>query len=138
MDRANKQHGYLSGDQAEDLARRYLMDQGLELLGKNFRTRQGEIDLIMKDNGCIVFVEVRFRRSQIFGGAAASITAKKCRRLTAAAEVYLQSRGLGASNPARFDAVTIGPSSNPMTDDAGHLHSQLKNYAIDWIKNIIM
>jgi len=45
---------------------------------------------------------------------------------------------MGASNPARFDAVTIGPSSNPMTDDAGHLHSQLKNYAIDWIKNIIM
>jgi uncharacterized protein (TIGR00252 family) len=67
MDRANRQQRYLSGEQAEALACQYLLDQGLQLIDKNFRSRRGEIDLIMQDNGCIVFVEVRFRRSQAFG-----------------------------------------------------------------------
>lgn len=139
MDRADRQHNNLSGAQAEDLACEYLIDQGLQLLGKNFRTRRGEIDLIMKDNRCIVFVEVRFRRSQAFGGAAASITAKKCQRLAAAAALYLQSRGYSASSPARFDAVAISPGKTLATaESTGPLEGRLKGYAIDWIQNIIM
>ena len=87
MESTDRQRFNLSGDQAEDLACQYLLGQGLQLLSKNFRTRRGEIDLIMKDNSCIVFVEVRFRRSEAFGGAAASITAKRCQRLAAAVTV---------------------------------------------------
>ena len=138
MERANRQAINLSGDQAEALACQYLLGQGLQLLGKNFRTRRGEIDLIMKDNSCIVFVEVRFRRSEAFGGAAASITAKKCRRLAAAASAYLQRRGLSASSAARFDAVAISPGKNLGSGGADRRESGLKDYAIDWIQNIIM
>lgn len=138
MESADRQRFNLSGDQAEDLACQYLLGQGLQLLGKNFRTRRGEIDLIMKDNSCIVFVEVRFRRSEAFGGAAASITAKKCQRLAAAAALYLQSRGYSASSPARFDAVAISPGNHHWSGDAAQRQSRLKDYAIDWIQNIIM
>jgi putative endonuclease len=138
MDRANRQQRYLSGEQAEALACQYLLDQGLQLIDKNFRSRRGEIDLIMQDNGCIVFVEVRFRRSQAFGGAAASITAKKCQRLTAAAALYLQSRGYNASSPARFDALAISPGNKRLAGAAEHSESRLNDYAIDWIQNIIM
>ena len=56
MDEKNNYQGYLSGPEAEELACQYLLDQSLALLGGNFRTRRGEIDLIMKDNGHIVFV----------------------------------------------------------------------------------
>ena len=138
MESTDRQRFNLSGDQAEDLACQYLLVQGLQLLSKNFRTRRGEIDLIMKDNSCIVFVEVRFRRSEAFGGAAASITAKKCQRLAAAAALYLQSRGYSASSPARFDAVAISPGNHHWSGDTAQRQSRLKDYAIDWIQNIIM
>ena len=72
---------------------------------RNFRTRRGEIDLIARDGATLVFVEVRLRRSQYFGGAGASITAAKCARLTAAARGYLAT--LGSEPPCRFDAVLL-------------------------------
>jgi putative endonuclease len=60
-----------SGRQAEDRALAYLQTQGLVLITRNFRSRRGEIDLVMRDAATLVFVEVRKRRSQRFGGAAA-------------------------------------------------------------------
>ena len=62
------------GDLAEYEAKNYLISQGLLLLEKNYACKLGEIDLIMEDKGCIVFVEVRFRKSNAFGGAAARST----------------------------------------------------------------
>ena len=131
MDEKNNYQGYLSGPEAEELACQYSLDQSLALLGRNFRTRRGEIDLIMKDNGHIVFVEVRFRRSDAFGSAAESITQAKCRRLGAAALVYLQHQGYNSNTPARFDAVVISPKK-PLTP------GKHTDYAIEWIQNIIM
>lgn len=135
MEGADSQSNHLSGSQAEDLACEYLLDQGLQLLIKNFRTRRGEIDLIMQQADCIVFVEVRFRRSQAFGGALASITASKCRRLNAAAASYLQASGYPTASPTRFDAVAIAPAPTRGAVDPQTLR---KGYAIDWIQNIIM
>ncbi len=94
-----------SGRIAEDRALAYLQTQGLVLIKRNFRTRRGEIDLIMRDADTLVFVEVRQRRSRQFGDAAASITAVKRARLWRCAECFLQ-RYPSASS-CRFDAVCI-------------------------------
>ncbi len=93
------------GTRAEDLAADYLVRRGLRLVTRNFRTRRGEIDLVMRDGGTVVFVEVRLRTTARFGGAAASITASKRARLVAAAEGYLAA--LGKEPPCRFDAVLL-------------------------------
>lgn len=81
------------------------MRRGLTIVGRNFRTRAGEIDLIARDGGTLVFVEVRMRRSQRFGGAIESITAAKRARLVAAANGYLAM--IGREPPCRFDAILM-------------------------------
>lgn len=96
-----------TGADAEARAAEYLQQQGLRLLRRNFRCRLGEIDLILQDGETRVFVEVRARSRQDFGGAAASITPAKQRRLIAAAQIYLM--GLAQMPVCRFDAVLIGP-----------------------------
>ncbi len=102
---ARKTDKQLQGQAGEDAALKYLQQHGLTLTARNFRCKGGEIDLIMQDRGSLVFVEVRKRSSQRHGGAAASITAAKQRRLWIAAQVYLQRyRTLPA---CRFDVVAI-------------------------------
>ena len=93
------------GDRAETLAAQFLTRQGLVIVARNFRTRAGEIDLVARDGTTFVFVEVRMRRSQHFGGAAASITARKRERLAKAANAYLAM--LGREPPCRFDAILM-------------------------------
>jgi putative endonuclease len=93
------------GARAEALAAEYLMRQGLAIVARNFRTRFGEIDLIARDGGTLVFVEVRMRRSTGYGGAAESITPRKRARLVAAANGYLAL--LGREPPCRFDAILM-------------------------------
>ena len=92
------------GAAGEQLAADYLQRQGLKLIERNFRVRGGEIDLICRDGKTLVFVEVRQRSRSDFGGAGASITATKRRRIVLAAQHYL------AGKPAcdcRFDCVLI-------------------------------
>lgn len=99
-----------AGARAEALAADFLLEHGLDIVARNYRTRRGEIDLIARDRDALVFVEVRQRRSRDFGGAAASITAAKRMRLVAAAQSYIAS--LPREPNCRFDAVVIdGPSS---------------------------
>lgn len=92
------------GDDAEALAAAYLEAQGLSLLQRNYHCRFGEIDLVMKQNDTIVFVEVRMRSHTAFGGAAASITASKQQKLIRTAEHFLQQHGNAA---CRFDAILM-------------------------------
>ena len=92
------------GDDAETLAAGYLEAQGLSLLQRNYHCRFGEIDLVMKQGGMIVFVEVRMRSHTAFGGAAASITASKQQKLIRTAEHFLQQHGNAA---CRFDAIVM-------------------------------
>jgi putative endonuclease len=93
------------GDDAERAAERYLITHGLSLVERNFRTRFGEIDLIMRDGDALVFVEVRLRKNDDFGGAAASIGTHKQRRIVAAAQQYIAA--LRNPPPCRFDAVLM-------------------------------
>ena len=97
------------GDAAEEAALVYLQDRGLRLLQRNYRTPGrggGEIDLIMQlPDSTVVFVEVRQRSSQAFGGAAASVGVVKQRHIIYAARQYLMRwRRLP---PARFDVVMV-------------------------------
>lgn len=94
-----------SGRHAEQTARDYLESRGLKWLESNFRSRGGEIDLIMKDGATLVFVEVRYRKGRQFGGAAASVNHTKQQRLIQAAMVYLQKQG--KEYPCRFDVLAL-------------------------------
>lgn len=112
MNRSNK------GAEAERLAVAFLQRQGLRLIEANYRCRLGEIDLVCNDRGTLVFVEVRLRGSDTFGGAAASITARKQRRIVLAARHYLQQ--LRALPACRFDVVLL---------------RGLRDNDIEWIRN---
>ena len=94
-----------SGAGAEDAAERLLTRHGLEILARNYRTRFGEIDLVAREGATLVFVEVRLRSGARFGGAAASVTASKQRRIQHAARHYLSR--LATQPPCRFDVVTL-------------------------------
>lgn len=94
-----------TGAHAEKLAAQYLQQQGLKLLQTNYHCRFGEIDLILKDGDTHVFVEVRLRSSAAFGGAAASIDARKQAKLLKTAQFYLSE--LKRIPPCRFDAVLL-------------------------------
>lgn len=93
------------GDRKERQARDYLEQQGLRHLASNVRCKRGELDLVMRDGDTLVFIEVRFRASARFGGAAASIDPRKQARLSAAAAYYLQRHPVAL--PCRFDVVAI-------------------------------
>lgn len=104
------------GDKAEQLALRYLRRQGLKHLQSNFRSRFGEIDLIMLDRETLVFVEVRYRKLQTYGGGAASVNRHKQQRLIKTGLTYLQRHNNEAV--CRFDVVSV--------EDKGQ---------IEWIRN---
>lgn len=105
------------GEQAEQFAREYLEQQGLRWQASNFRCKQGELDLVMREGETVVIVEVRYRQSQQYGGALASITPKKQARIIAATQHYVIINRL--SNAAiRFDVIAIAGDQQ-----------------IDWIKN---
>jgi putative endonuclease len=95
----------LRGDAAEEKARQFLIGKGLVPVSRNFRCKQGELDLIMRDGKILVIVEVRFRKSGRYGGAAESITRAKQSRIIAATQVYLTQQKLDC--PVRFDVVAI-------------------------------
>jgi putative endonuclease len=94
-----------SGSQAEETAAAFLAARGLAIVARNYRTRFGEIDLVAREGGTLVFVEVRMRASEAFGGAASSITGPKRRRIESAARHYLGQ--LRDEPPCRFDVVTL-------------------------------
>ena len=100
------------GQSAEDSALHCLQVAGLRLVERNYRTPGrggGEIDLIMRDaEGTLVFVEVRSRASNAFGGAGASIGAIKQRRIVFAARHYLLR--MSVPPPCRFDVVLVQDS----------------------------
>lgn len=100
----------------------YLRQQGLLLIEKNFYCRFGEIDLIMQDQDCLCFVEVKYRKSKAFGGAIYSLTASKQTRIIKTAHYYLGRNNSLADRPLRFDAVLIQREQN-------------QSNTINWVQN---
>jgi len=104
--------GQAGGKAAETRAAHHLANQGLKLIERNFAVRGGEIDLICQDGDTQVFVEVRMRQRDDFGGAAASITAGKRRRIILAARHWLALHPRSAQCPCRFDVVLLSTSDD--------------------------
>lgn len=107
-DRAGAVNRRRIGTEQEQQARRYLERTGLRWIASNVYCRGGEIDLIMRDADCWVFVEVRYRRDARFGDAAASVTRQKQQKLLRAAAWWLLARG-GSFDTVncRFDIIAI-------------------------------
>ena len=101
------------GRAAETRALELLCNRGLLLMARNWRCRGGELDLVMSDGDTLVFVEVRYRSHTGWGGAAASVDARKRQRLTCAALSYLQQHPQLASRPCRFDVVALDGNASP-------------------------
>lgn len=109
------------GANAEALACRFLEQRGLRLIVRNYRSRRGEIDLVMRDADNLVFVEVRYRRQNRYGSGLESVNRRKQQRIVACAEYYLHCHPQAARLAARFDVVAVSPGDGSMR--------------IDWIRN---
>ncbi|HPF20986.1 MAG TPA: YraN family protein [Syntrophomonas sp.] len=94
------------GRQGEDIAAAYLQQQGYEILTRNYRCRYGELDLICRKGGLLVFVEVKTRRSDLFGSPEEAITRTKIEHIKKAALHYLGDQP-AKHRETRFDVVTI-------------------------------
>lgn len=109
------------GVAAEKSALAYLRANGLKLLKRNYRCAYGELDIVMRDQQVLVFVEVRYRADARFGGAANSINADKQRKLRRSGEAFLQHHPNLGSSGCRFDVLAL--SGTP------------PKYEIDWIRD---
>ena len=97
-----------TGKRYEEIALSYLQSSGLKYTAKNIYTPFGEIDLLMQDKQTLVFVEVRYRRTDNYGDAIASVTKCKQQRLLNAARYWLMHQGLSFENiDCRFDVLAI-------------------------------
>lgn len=109
------------GEAVESASQAHLQSKGLRFIAKNYRCRYGEIDLIMMDQHDLVFIEVRYRKNDLFGGAAQSIDAKKQQKLRHTGETFLQKNQSMEFHGCRFDVVAV--SGEP------------PNYKINWIRD---
>lgn len=113
----------VDGQFFEDKACTFLQQKGLILSARNVNFATGEIDLIMLDGPQLVFVEVRFRHNNEFGGAAASIDNKKQKKLIKTAQLYLKQKFGNRPPSCRFDVIAIDGNK--------------KHFNVNWIKNAI-
>jgi putative endonuclease len=97
----------LRGAAAEELAAQYLRMRGLKILARNLRCKAGELDLVCLDGAVLAIVEVRQRGSAEFGGASASVTWAKQRKIIRAAQFYLRRQKHWRNFPMRFDVLAI-------------------------------
>ncbi len=99
------------GNLAEQQALSYLINAGLTPIRQNYHSKRGEIDLIMADGDSLVFIEVRYRKSDRFGSAIESVNAQKQQRIIQTAEYFLLQNATKYRN-YRFDVVAISPTGN--------------------------
>jgi putative endonuclease len=107
-----------SGAWGEDLALRYLLRRGYKLVERNYRKRRGEIDLIVRKEETLVFVEVKLRRSTGFGEPLEAVTARKQATIRSLAEQYL------ADNQPDFDTLrfdVVGILATPSGTRIDHI-----------------
>lgn len=105
------------GNEQEELACRYLMKQGVRLMERNFRCRQGEIDIIGYEKEYLVFFEVKYRKDDAKGNASEAVGFGKQRKICRVSDYYRMIHGCPLDTPVRFDVIAI---------DGGRL---------EWIRN---
>lgn len=102
------------GASAEQRAADFLQTAGFRILLRNYRCRTGELDIVARDGRLLVIAEVRLRSSDRFGGAAASITWKKRRRIVRASRHLLGVHRELAALPVRFDVLVVHRDARPV------------------------
>lgn len=112
----------ISGQRAEQMALEHLESQGLTLIARNFRCRWGEIDLVMRGQETLVFVEVRSRKSSRFASPLESIDHRKRRKLVRAAGYFLARYRVFRQHATRFDVVAV---EGPLPD----------GYRLQWVRD---
>jgi len=111
-----------TGKITENFAARHLVLQNLSLVDQNFRSKFGEIDLIMLDKDTYVFVEVKYRKNNKYGGSLMAVSHSKQQKIRLCAKFYLQKQQLNEYNtPCRFDIVA--------------LEGDIETPQINWLKN---
>jgi putative endonuclease len=111
------------GRETEAWACDYLCRQGLKLIARNYRSRYGEIDLIMQHGQTLVFVEVKYRGSNEYGGATGAVTRGKQAKLLKTAMLYTQEQK-PLLRDMRFDVIAMQPGIG-------------EKYACEWLQNVI-
>ena len=110
------------GEKFEQIAKTHLIKQGLTAVCDNFNCRVGEIDLIMSDNNTLVFVEVKHRKNDNFGGSIAAVSRAKQNKIIKTSMFYCQKHNINFEQlPCRFDVVAITGLNEP--------------FKIQWIRN---
>lgn len=96
-----------AGDGWEEAAVHYLEGHGMRILERNFRCRQGEIDIVGQQDGCLCFVEVKYRRDDAFGSALEAVGTRKQMRICRCADYYLYRHSQWREKGVRFDVLAI-------------------------------
>ena len=109
------------GAQKEEQVCACLLSKGVKIMERNFRNRQGEIDIIGYDGEYLVFAEVKYRMTGYSGNAVEAVTVAKQRKICRVADYYRYKHGIGDFSPIRYDVVTV--------DGIG------ANERINWYKN---
>lgn len=114
------------GDFGERTAAAHLEAKGYRIVGRKFRARDAEIDLIARDTDALVFVEVRTRRGAYPGMAALSITRTKAKKLLLAADRYLEQHPDAAELPLRIDVVAIELAADGLLQNIIHIEDAVR------------
>jgi putative endonuclease len=114
------------GKKAETAAKEFLIQQGLSIVEENYYCRQGEIDLIMRDDKQLVFVEVKYRRNTRHGSGADAVSFHKQQKIIYAARHYLHKHNLTETCSSRFDIASMSPANTLTTTTP---------FTIHWLKN---
>lgn len=95
------------GDGNEELACKYLISQGCRIVFRNFRCKQGEIDIIARDGDYLCFIEVKFRKNSDFGQPQEAVNISKQRKISQVSRFYLYSKNLSFDIPIRYDVIAV-------------------------------
>ena len=95
------------GAEKEELVVKYLQQRGMEILERNFRNRQGEIDIVGRHEGYLVFAEVKYRGSLRQGNPAEAVDVRKQRQICKVADYYRMIHGLGEQTQVRYDVIAV-------------------------------
>ena len=106
------------GQEQEQRASETLEKQGYRILQKNYRCKIGEIDLIAVDDGILVFVEVKYRKTTVSGYPEEAVTLQKQKQISRVAAWYLTEHGLSMETPCRFDVVAVTPDKTRIYKNA--------------------
>lgn len=96
-----------TGREKEALACRFLQSKGYQIRDVNYWCREAELDIVARDGGVLVFVEVKYRKNGTCGGSMYAVTSQKMARIVKCARMYIYRKKIAPDTPMRFDVIAI-------------------------------